>query len=164
MVGFCGRKIRVSLLTGMTLLVAGIASCYPGEIDSVGEADLVLTFFDSTADFASVGTYAMPDTIIRISADQGSSAANEMVDAEILAQIEAEFTALGYTRVNVGGAAPDVIVLVSAARTDLDFWYGGDGGTIGGGGPAGDPDTVPGMDPDTRGPRFMLGPSRQVRS
>ena len=106
---------RVSRLMAMMLLVAAVASCYPGEINSVGEADLVLTFFDSSADFASIGTYAMPDTIIRVDDDGGSSAANPVVDAQVLAQIEAEFTALGYTRVVVDGAEPDVIVLVTAA-------------------------------------------------
>jgi hypothetical protein len=105
--------------------LAGVASCYPGSIDSVGEADLVLTFYDTTASFASIATYAMPDTIIRFDEDGGSGAANPAVDADILLQIEDEFTALGYTRVDVGGAAPDVIVLVTAARTDIVFWYPG---------------------------------------
>jgi hypothetical protein len=67
----------------------------------------------------------MPDSIIRIAEDGGSSAANPAVDAQVLAQIEAEFTALGYTRVDVGGAAPDVIVLVTAARVDIDYWFTG---------------------------------------
>jgi len=116
---------RVVLLAAMTILVAGVASCYPGEINSVGEADLVLTFFDSTADFTNVVTYAMPDTIIRVTEDGGSSTANPVVDAQALAQIEAEFTALGYQRVDVNGAEPDVIVLVTAARVDVDFWVAG---------------------------------------
>ncbi len=119
MVGLYGRKSRVSLLPAMTILVVGVASCYPGDINSVGEADLVLTFFDSTADFTSIGTYAMPDTILRVDDDGGSSAANPVVDAQVLAQIEAEFTALGYQRVDVNGAEPDVIVLVTAARVDV---------------------------------------------
>ena len=65
----------------------------------------------------------MPDTIIRFDDDGGSRAANPAVDAQILAQIEAEFTALGYTRVQVDGAEPDVVVLVTAARTDVVYWY-----------------------------------------
>ena len=76
MVGLGRGKSRVSLLAAMTILVAGVASCYPGDINTVGEADLVLTFFDSTADFASIGTYAMPDSIVRITDEGGSSAAN----------------------------------------------------------------------------------------
>ena len=125
MVGSCSRKSRVWLLAAMTILSAGVASCYPGDISSVGEADLVLTFFDSAADFASKGTYAMPDSIVRITEDGGSAAANPAVDAQILAQIEAEFTAIGYQRVAVGGAAPDVVVLVTAARIDIDYWFTG---------------------------------------
>ena len=125
MVGLCRRKSRLSLLAVTTILLAGVASCYPGDINSVGEADLVLTFFDSTAAFASIVTYAMPDTIVRIVEDGGSSAANPAVDDQVLAQIEAEFTALGYQRVDVNGAEPDVIVLVTAARVDVDFWLTG---------------------------------------
>ncbi len=115
----------MSLLAAMTILVVGVASCYPGDINSVGEADLVLTFFDSTVDFVSIGTYAMPDTILRVDDDGGSSAANPVVDAQVLAQIEAEFAALGYTRVLVNGAEPDVVVVVTAARVDIEYWYGG---------------------------------------
>ncbi len=115
----------MSLLAAMTILVVGVASCYPGDINTVGEADLVLTFYDSTADFTSIGTYAMPDSIVRIADDGGSSAANPGVDAQVLAQIEAEFTALGYTRVAVNGAEPDVVVVVTAARVDIEYWYGG---------------------------------------
>ncbi len=125
MVGLGRGKSRVSLPAAMTILLAGVASCYPGDINTVGEADLVLTFFDSTADFASIGTYAMPDSIVRITDEGGSSAANPVVDAQVLAQIEAEFAALGYTRVVVNGAEPDVVVVVTAARVDIDYWFGG---------------------------------------
>jgi len=124
MVGSCTRKSRVSLLTAMTILVAGVASCYPGEISSIDEADLVLTFYDTTADFESNVTYAMPDTIIRIDDEGGSRAANPAIDAQILAQIEAEFTAIGYQRV-AAGTPSDVVVLVTATRIDLDYWFTG---------------------------------------
>ena len=113
------------LFAAVTILLAGVASCYPGEINSVGEADLVLTLYDTEADFDSQITYAMPDTIVRFDEDGGSSAANPVVDAEILAQVAAEFAAIGYTRVDVGGAEPDVIVLLTAARADIDLWFPG---------------------------------------
>ena len=124
MVGSCSRKSRVSLLAAMTILLAGVASCYPGEISSIDEADLVLTFYDTTADFESNVTYAMPDTIIRIDDEGGSRAANPAIDAQILAQIEAEFTAIGYQRV-AAGTPSDVVVLVTATRIDLDYWFTG---------------------------------------
>ncbi len=60
MVGFCKGKSRLLLPAAVAILVAGVASCYPGDINSVGEADLVLTFFDPDADFETLGTYAMP--------------------------------------------------------------------------------------------------------
>ena len=52
----------------------------------------------------------------------GSAAANPAIDAQILAQIEAEFTAIGYTRV-AAGTPSDVVVLVTATRVDLDYWH-----------------------------------------
>ena len=124
MVGL-GKRSPVLLLAAMTILLSGVTSCYPGDINTVGEADLVLTFFDSEADFPSIVTYAMPDSIVRITEDGGSSAANPAVDDQVLAQIESEFTALGYQRVDVGGAAPDVIVVVTAARVDINYWVSG---------------------------------------
>ena len=122
MVGSSGKMSRVSLFAAMTILVAGVASCYPGEISSLDETDLVLTFYDTTADFESNVTYAMPDTIIRIDDEGGSAAANPAIDAQILAQIEAELTAIGYTRV-AAGTPSDVVVLVTATRVDLDYWH-----------------------------------------
>ncbi|NUQ43861.1 MAG: hypothetical protein HUU32_20925, partial [Calditrichaceae bacterium] len=50
------------LLYGLLLLLAGSAilltGCYPGEIDSVQETDLVVTLFDKDADFSAYKTYA----------------------------------------------------------------------------------------------------------
>ena len=60
MVGSCKRKRRVSLLADMMILLAGVASCYPGEINSVGEADLVLTFFGWTVVTMSRSAAAPP--------------------------------------------------------------------------------------------------------
>ena len=132
MIGSCWRTIgscrsvgRTSLRAAAAILLAGVTSCYPGDINSVGEADLVVTFFDSTADFDGIGTFAMPDTIVRIDDDGGSGSANPSVDAQVLAEIEAQFTALGYQLVDVGGAEPDVIVLTTAARVDIDYWVAG---------------------------------------
>ena len=125
MAGSCRMKRRVWLFAAMTILLAGVVSCYPGEISSVGEADLVVTFFDSAADFESNVTYTMPDSIVRIAEDGGSGSANPAVDDQILAQIEAELTAIGYQRIAVGGAAPDVVVLVTGASVDIDYWSTG---------------------------------------
>lgn len=104
----------------MAALIAGVIACHPGSISDVGEADLVVTLVDSAADFASIVTYAMPDTIIRVGVEGGSDEADPAVDTMILARIEAHFDVLGYTRVFVDGQEPDVVVLLEAARTDLD--------------------------------------------
>jgi Domain of unknown function (DUF4136) len=107
-------------------LLGGVAACYPGSISNVGEADLVLTFFDSTASFEGITTYAMPDTIIRIDADGDDSAANPEVDDEILDAVAAEFAALGYTRIfEDSPTPPDVVVYLTVNRTDISYWIPG---------------------------------------
>jgi len=87
---------------------------------------LVFTFYDTTANFEVIGTYEMPDTIIRIDDEGGRSAANTAVDAEILAAVAEEFDDLGYVRVFPGNATPpDVVVFLTANRTDLSYWIPG---------------------------------------
>jgi hypothetical protein len=121
------KRSRVSLVIAAAALLGGVAACYPGEIDSVGELDLVLTFFDSTANFEAIGTYAMPDTIIRFDGLDGmEDEGNPEVDPQILAAVAAELDALGYTRIDeTSPTPPDVVVLLMVNRSDTAYWYGG---------------------------------------
>jgi hypothetical protein len=120
------RGSRLSLTIAAAALLGGVAACYSGEIDSLGELDLVLTFFDSTANFESIATYAMPDTIIRFDGmGGGDDEGNPRVDPQILAAVAAELDALGYMRIDETSATPpDVVVLLMSNRTDTAYWYG----------------------------------------
>jgi Domain of unknown function (DUF4136) len=114
-----GFRRRIMPVVITAALLGGVAACHPGSISDVGETDLVLTFFDSTASFESITTYAMPDTIIWI--DDG--VANPAIDAEILAAVAAEFVALGYTRIGeTSPTPPDVVVFLTVNRTDISYW------------------------------------------
>src|SRR5215218_8530834 len=51
------------------LLLPVIASCYPDEADYVEELDLVYTNYASSFDFKSKHTFAMPDSVIKITGE-----------------------------------------------------------------------------------------------
>ena len=46
-----------------------LSGCYPEGAEYVEELDLVLTNYDDSYDFSSKTTYAMPDSIIKITGD-----------------------------------------------------------------------------------------------
>src|SRR5262245_51908344 len=88
------------------------AGCYPGEIDTVAQTDLVATFHMEGADYTANTTYAMPDTIIDISVAAGfDTSLNHTHDAAILAKVASELKALGYVRVDTtaNNVKPDVV-------------------------------------------------------
>lgn len=101
------------------------AGCYPGEIDTAAQTDLVATFHMEGADFAANKTYDMPDSIVDVGVAAGfDTTLDHAHDAAILAKVAAEMTQMGYTRVNAATTRPDVVVLVSAITVDnYDVWY-----------------------------------------
>jgi uncharacterized protein DUF4136 len=110
-----------SALFGCSL---GVAACYPGEIDSAAQTDLVVTFHQEGADFQANGTFDIPDSIVDIGvAAGGSSTLNHAYDDQIIAKVAAEMTAMGYTRVNATTTRPDVIVVVSAITVENYSYY-----------------------------------------
>jgi Domain of unknown function (DUF4136) len=102
----------------------GMAACYPGEIDSAAQTDLVVTFHKDDADFQANLTFDIPDSIVDVSAAAGgSSTLNHTYDAQILAKIAQSLEAMGYTRVDATSVQPDAIVLVSAITVENTAYY-----------------------------------------
>ena len=102
----------------------GVAACYPGEIDSAAQTDLVVTFHKQDADFQANLTYAMPDTIVDVSVDAGGDTTlDHTYDAQILAKIALEMTDAGYTRITDTTVRADVVVLVSAITVENYVYY-----------------------------------------
>ena len=111
----------------IAVLVA-LLGCYPGGPESAGELDLVATFHDSTHDFVSNHTYAMPDTVVDLSVvGGGTSSLQHTYDSQILTLIANNMQAYGYTRVTgtvASGTKPDVVVLVGGITVDnYSVWY-----------------------------------------
>jgi hypothetical protein len=89
-------------------------ACYPGGAETVTDFDSVITQHDRSADFASIHTYALPDSIRDASAGPGALPIDHSQDGEILARVQANLDRLGWRRVDPATASPDVDVLVSA--------------------------------------------------
>jgi hypothetical protein len=139
-------KITRRVLYGVSVLAAGVimmlAGCYPGEVESVQELDLVVTLFNQDANFSAYKTYAMPDSIIHIcdvpAEEQNCpSELTRRYDAQILSQIETNLRNTGFTEAADPQQA-DVLVVVAANASDIvgyayygwywNYWYGYPGG------------------------------------
>ena len=119
------RKVTAVLVAGCLL---GSAACYPGAVTEPGDSDIVLTVFDTTADFSAVGSYFMPDSVVRFD-DDGSIILDDTVrefDEAILAEVEAQFAALGYRRIrDPAEGTPDGVVLLSVNTVEQSEWVPG---------------------------------------
>ena len=117
-----------ALLTG--------ASCYPGEVTSIQQLDLVVTVHDSTVDFTSYTTYALLDSVVHIDRENNNNdnLLNRDNDALMLSQIRSNIEALGYVEeMDPANNTPDILFLVGAfgiTNTDIYVsypwwgWYG----------------------------------------
>ncbi|HEU5291395.1 MAG TPA: DUF4136 domain-containing protein [Cyclobacteriaceae bacterium] len=135
------------LLIALTAFLLG--SCYPEGPEYTEDLDVVYTTYDQAYDFKAGSTYAMPNKIV-VDAEKdnnGDWQPEYMPDAfagPILAQIESNMTALGWTRLpnNVVTDEPNPdadIILTPAAMKNTnyfysywyDWWYYGWGGWYG---------------------------------
>lgn len=124
-------SITRRLLYGVLVLTAAgiviLGGCYPGEITSVQEADLVATLFDKEANFAALKTYAMPDSIIHVCdvPEEEQDCPSELTrryDAQILSLIQQNLEREGFTRV-ANPQQADVFVGVAANARDFTGYY-----------------------------------------
>lgn len=125
-------------LLSAALLAAVASSCHPGDITSVADADVVITAYDPAFSFASVRTYAMPDSVVAIDIDGSNNIYDHALDAQILANVASNMAAAGFVREpdpETNGA--DLILLVGVNVSNnymaytyypYDPWYGWYGG------------------------------------
>jgi hypothetical protein len=119
------RKPRLMLAAAAAILSGGVAACYPGSISDIGEADLVVTVYDTAFDFSSAPTYFMQDTIVRVGEGEDSDI-DRSYDAQILARVATELAALGYERLSdTSGETPDLFVALGANSSTYSWWVGG---------------------------------------
>jgi hypothetical protein len=124
-------------LLGLAASIAWSAACHPGEPTSAAEFDVVATVHDDTVNFATIGTFVLPDSVVEIVPPESVATTvplNHAYDQLILDGVASKLTALGYTRLPTfdAGNPPDVAVLVKGigvSNTDVyvsypwfDYW------------------------------------------
>jgi hypothetical protein len=117
-------KKNVFYLIGIMLLMV---SCYPGEIDSYEETDIVFTNYEKSFDFASAGTYAMPDQVVKVTGNliegQDPEFVSEPYNTQILNKIKSNMTALGWTQVEDPANADLTLMPAVWTNTTVVYWY-----------------------------------------
>jgi hypothetical protein len=115
-------KRNLILIASLALL---LVSCYPGELDSYDELDLVYTNYSESFDFAGKGTYAMPDKIVKVTGNLTEGEEPEYVkepyNTQMLNQIKSNMTALGWTLADDPESAD--LTLLPAVWTNTTVYY-----------------------------------------
>jgi len=122
------------VLSAVALILA-FGACYPGDISSAEETDIVLTIHSGN-DFSGYNTYAMPDTVIDVCENADDPECDNALDidhsydAQILAQIADRMQGYGYQRVPIDEVdennLPDVFMIVTVSaneRTSATVWW-----------------------------------------
>jgi hypothetical protein len=112
------------------LLPTLLAGCYPQGPEYTDELDLVLTNYDVNFNFAGAKTYAIPDSVIKITGDvftdpDGNGKPTFLsatYSVPLLAAINQNMSDYGWTRVSQS-ANPDVVLLPSNMTTTNIYYY-----------------------------------------
>jgi len=124
------RRMKQFLFTALAGLM--LLGCYPAGPEYVEDLDVVFTTFDEDYDFQSKNTFAMPDQIVvDYDMDEGPVYMKQIFADTLLAQIEENMEALGWTRVDIEDT-PDVLLTPAGISSTTyfysywyDWWYGG---------------------------------------
>ena len=104
--------VRVSVMSTLVLgSIFLLQACFPFGPEDLEDFDIVGTFYDENVNFSNFKTYAMPDTIAKITSS-GVSNERGQYDDLVLSQIAANMGAVGYTRVNDPDQADMLLTVV----------------------------------------------------
>lgn len=117
------------------LILAALSSCYPGGAEYTDELDLVYTNYDKNVPFTSKRTFAISDSVIKISSGEFQDPDGDgmpdflspVYSVPVVTQIRQNMTSYGWTEVNKNDN-PDVVFLVASMTTTniyyyYDWWY-----------------------------------------
>ena len=107
-----------------------LAGCSPKGAEYVDELDLVFTNYATSFDFQTKSTYAIADSVIKITGDifeDGGTGRPEMANPAyantIISEIKKNMDANGWTLVDKNNN-PDVIILnQTVTTTNIYYWY-----------------------------------------
>lgn len=104
-----------------------LGSCYPQGPEYYEDLDVVFTNFDDQFDFASKGTYSMPDKIVKIEGDLAEGEEPEYVkepqNTQMLQKMEANMSALGWTKIEDPADADLVLFPAVWTNTTIYYWF-----------------------------------------
>ena len=92
-----------------------LQACFPFGPEEIEDFDIVGTFYDENINFSSFKSYAMPDTIAKVTSS-GVSREEGQYDELILSQIEANMSAVGFSRVQNPEQADMLLTVVIATE------------------------------------------------
>ena len=113
------NKYKLSQVLYLGVIFLTIYGCYPSEDLTVSELDLVVTVPDESVDFRNFQTFAIPDTIVRITANGGDENSPGPFDQLMLDLVIQNLEDLGYVReLDPANNPPDLYVFVELVVID----------------------------------------------
>lgn len=108
-------------------LIFMMAACYPGDNVYYEDTDLTYTSYDESFDFVSKGTYAMPDSIVKVTGNieegENPEFVKEPYNTQILKTIESNMTTLGWTRIDDPETADLALFPAAWSNTTIYYYY-----------------------------------------
>ena len=110
------------------LFILGVSlsiwSCYPSSgLESISDYDVVVTVYDKEANFGSIRTYFMGDSIYHLIPEDEKDEISRDFDEQILSDVERNMAGLGYTRVDsTAENPPNVALVLSVATSTYQGW------------------------------------------
>lgn len=118
--------MRKALIYSLVLALAlVVGSCYPGGIEYYEDTDIVFTSYEPDYDFTQQNTYAMPDSVVKVTGDGDDDPefVDEPYNTQIINRIEANMETLGWTRVEDPEDADLTLFPASWTNTTIYYWY-----------------------------------------
>jgi hypothetical protein len=108
-------------------IIVLLGSCYPEGAEYYSDLDLVYTDYDDQFNFAALGTYSIPDKIVKLEGDLADGEDPEFVqepyNTQILQKIEGNMSALGWTKTEDPANADLVLFPAVWTNTTIYYWY-----------------------------------------
>jgi len=123
------KRRTISFIAVLSVLL--LWGCYPGGAEYAEDLDVVVTHHNPEYNFAAKATYAMPDSIVRITGDiqedDDPVFIPNAIATVILGIIEDNMENLGWTRVDID-ENPDLMLTPASWETTTiyyyyDYWY-----------------------------------------
>jgi hypothetical protein len=113
---------------GLTGMLVMLVACYPGDVSSIAELDVVMTRYATDYNFGQVTRFTMPDTIIHVNTDEPDAILIPRAnDQQTLDRVRANLVAQGWTEVDwedaAGGDPVDVAILNLATASENTQWW-----------------------------------------